>query len=102
MKSFNSGNRNRSLHVQLFVPQNEEERVILDLAKALEEESVAFLKSILDRYGIEVIQRASREYQQVRKSGRRILYPNRFFNHLIQKHIRGRKKTTYPNLTRFE
>lgn len=102
MKNFNSDSRNRSLHVSLFVPQSEEERVVLDLARALNEESVAFLKSILDRYGFEVIRQASREYRQAQSGGRRIRYPRRFFNHLIQKQIRGRKKTTYLNLTRFE
>lgn len=85
----NRFNRNRSLLIRDFKPVSREELKILEIAKIVGESDLSFLKSILDRYGYSVIERAWEELRQAIKEHRKIRSTPRFFNFLIEKQLKG-------------
>lgn len=79
----NRPNRNR-IPVSKFQPRTREERVIYEIAQALNEPYIDFIKSIKDRFGFDLIWDAWQEYKEVMKRGAPIEHPRGFFNYLIK------------------
>ena len=85
---FESRNRNRNrTQTGHFVPRTRDEYEIHEIAKALHDPYIDYLKSILDRYGIELIRDAWTEFQRIYERGTAIRNPGGFFNSLINKRI---------------
>ncbi len=83
----NSYSRNRSLLVSDFIPRSWGEQKALDIAKAVGEIKVAYLKSVLDRHGLQVIESAFGELQDMLRENIPIRSKPRFLNYLINQRL---------------
>jgi hypothetical protein len=80
--------QNRPLPIDSFVPDSPEDSRLLDIAQHVGEQDLRFLLSIRDRYGLSVIESAWIEFRDAEADRRPINHKSRFFNYLIQQHLR--------------
>ena len=99
-KKNRSYNRNRPYYVSLFQPETQEEQVVHEIGKAIGEQDMRFLISILHRYGLEVIMDAWNEMKQKHRSRQPIRSKKRFLNYLIQQRIRNQQSPSSAHLSR--
>lgn len=87
---FDNRNRNRT-QTGHFRPRTRDEYEILEIAKGLNEPYINYLKSILDRFGIELVRDAWKEFREIYSRGIEIRNPRKFFNFLIEKRRHQKK-----------
>lgn len=85
--------RQRCLLINEFKPRSYHEEQILDIARAIGEKSVAYLKSVYDRYDKDfyVIPIAYRRLQERIAAGEKITNKPAYFNRLVRNLINERK-----------
>lgn len=76
------------ISVNLFVPKNNREQIVKDIAMELEEKHMDYLLSILRKHGIEIMQRALGLYRETRQT-RTLVNPAAYFNRTISGLING-------------
>lgn len=91
-KNKNYFSRSRSLLVKEFQPKDWSEQRTLDIAKATGETSVAYLKSISDRYGLHFLEAAYGELTDILRERNNIRSPAKYLNDIIQRRLLERKK----------
>jgi hypothetical protein len=82
-------NRNRSLLVEEFLPTSWGEERILQIARLVGETKLDYLKSILDRFGLQVIESAWGVLNDLIKEKEPIQSKPRLLNYLIQQRLKG-------------
>lgn len=80
----------RPLEVSRFKPLNQEEYLILEIARVVGEQEVRYLLSIYYRYGYRVIEEAWEELRQMMAAKLPIRSHKKLLNHLIQKRIKDK------------
>lgn len=89
-------NRNRSLLVDDFNPRDWGEHRILGIARAVGEPEIRFLKSILDRHGLPVIESAYGVLREWEAEGRVIDSKAKMLNWLIMQRVNKRVGKVTP------
>lgn len=81
--SFNKFGNREDFLVEDFYPKSYEQEQVWKIAKGIGEEDMRFLLSILERYGLGIIEKAYEEYRKKAKDG--VRNPPAYFNRIIKR-----------------